>query len=370
MGGPDAEHEVSLMSGGEVAQALRDTGRYEVTELVLERRGATADEIAAVCGRAQSGATDEAATCTGKRVSARRGRTERKRLPSGARLSLPCRSDPPDESGGSYESECRPGGPYGAEKPAVVFPVLHGQWGEGGPLQDILETLGHPYVGSDPRAAAVAMDKPATKQIVRAQGVLTPPGCLLDPGAPCPLAPPLVLKPIDDGSSLDLRICHSPQEVAAARAVLHQRRGPIMAERLVIGREVTAGIVCGEPLPLIEIIPPPDAGFYDYQAKYFRDDTRYVLDPDLPAGAAQTCTEAALEAFNLLGCRDVARADFIVNDFGAWFLEINTMPGFTTHSLLPMAAARRGEDMPTLCGRLVEAALARAPVPVGAAHHG
>ena len=132
MGGPDAEHEVSLMSGREVAQALRDTGRYEVTELVLERRWATADEIAAAYDEVRSAATDETATCTGKRVS------------------------------------------------AVVFPVLHGPWGEGGPLQDILETLGHPYVGSDPRAAAVAMDKPATKQIVGAQGVLTPPGCLLE----------------------------------------------------------------------------------------------------------------------------------------------------------------------------------------------
>ncbi len=97
MGGPDAEHEVSLMSGREVAQALRDTGRYEVTELVLERRWATADEIAAAYDEVRSAATDETATCTGKRVSARRGRT---RLPSGARLSLPCRSDPPDESGG------------------------------------------------------------------------------------------------------------------------------------------------------------------------------------------------------------------------------------------------------------------------------
>ena len=110
-----------------------------------------------------------------------------------------------------------------------------------------------------------------------------------------------------------------------------------MAEQLVLGREVTAGIVCGEPLPLIEIIATTD---YDYQAKYFSDDTRYVLDPPLPPGAAEACTRSALTAFDELGCRDVARADFIVNDQGAWFLEINTMPGFTTHSLLPMAAVR------------------------------
>ncbi len=155
-----------------------------------------------------------------------------------------------------------------------------------------------------------------------------------------------------------------------AREVLHQRRGSIMAEQLVGGREVTVGIVCGQPLPLIEIVPGADVEFYDYQAKYVRDDTRYIIGPKLPAGVAQQCTDVAMLAFDRLGCRDVARVDFMLDDAGPWFLEINTMPGFTSHSLLPMAAAGRGQDMPTLCGRLVEAALARAATPVSATHHG
>ncbi len=300
MGGPDAEHEVSLMSGRQVAQALRDSGRYQVIEQVIDR-------------------------------------------PTMADLQYV----PAD----------------------VVFPVLHGHWGEGGPLQEVLELLGLPYVGSDPRAAAVAMDKPATKSIVSPQGVRAPADCRLEAGQPCPLDLPLVLKPIDDGSSVDLHICRTEQQLAAARAALHPDRGPVMAEQFIAGREVTAGIVCGEAMPLIEIIPSREVAFYDYQAKYFRDDTRYVLEPELPQGVSQACTEAALLAFSLLGCRDVARADFIVNDDGAWFLEINTMPGFTTHSLLPMAAARQGHDMPSLCSRLVEAASARLPEPL-TTHHG
>jgi len=299
MGGPDAEHEVSLMSGRQVAQALRDAGRYEVIEQVIDR-------------------------------------------PTVADLQYV----PAD----------------------VVFPALHGHWGEGGPLQEVLELLGLPYVGSGPRAAAVAMDKPATKSIVSSAGVRTPTDCRLDPGQPCPLDLPLVIKPIDEGSSFDLHICRTEEQLTKARAALHPHRGPVMAEQFIAGREVTAGIVCGDPTPLIEIIPSREVAFYDYRAKYFRDDTRYVLDPQLPPGTADACTEATVSAFDLLGCRDVARADFIVNNDGAWFLEINTMPGFTTHSLLPMAAERQGRDMPSLCGRLVESAMARVAVQATATH--
>ncbi len=298
MGGPDAEHEVSLMSGRQVAQALRDSTRYEVIEQVIDQPTVT----------------------------------DLQYLPAD-----------------------------------VVFPVLHGPWGEGGPLQEVLELLGLPYVGSGPRAAAVAMDKPATKSIVRSAGVRCPTDRRLEAGQPCPLDLPLVLKPIDDGSSIDLHICRTGEQLDAARAQLHPRRGPIMAEQFIAGREVTAGIVCGQATPLVEIIPSREVAFYDYQAKYVRNDTRYEIDPELPPGAAQECTEAAVTAFSLLGCRDVARADFIVNDEGAWFLEINTMPGFTTHSLLPMAT-RRDCDMPSLCSRLVESAMARMEAQAPATH--
>ena len=183
----------------------------------------------------------------------------------------------------------------------------------------------------------------------------------------CDLQPPLVLKPVDDGSSVDMRICHTSDQVAQARRELHPKRGRLMAERYIRGRELTVGILCGRPLPLIEIVPADDAVFYDYAAKYERDDTQYLVDPDVSTDVAEKCSAWAVAAFNRLGCRDVARVDFMLDDAGPWFLEINTMPGFTSHSLVPMAAKRIGLDMPALCAHLVEAALARSARPVPSA---
>jgi D-alanine-D-alanine ligase len=290
MGGPDAEREVSLLSGGGVAQALRESGRFEVIERVVDEPAA--EDLAAMGGD-------------------------------------------------------------------VVFPALHGPWGEGGTLQTMLETAGLPYVGSRPPAAALAMDKLATKHIVSAAGVRTPCAQRLEAGDPCDLYPPLVLKPIDDGSSVDLHICRDAGEVASIRDRLHPARGAVMAEPFVAGREITAGIVGDHVLPLVEIIPSAAVEFYDYEAKYIRDDTQYTVDPQLPGNIGEQCRRAAVLAFNRVGCRDLARVDFIVGDDGPWFLEINTMPGFTTHSLVPMAAAATGLDMPALCGMLVDAALDR-----------
>ncbi|MEE8154705.1 MAG: D-alanine--D-alanine ligase [Phycisphaerales bacterium] len=291
MGGPDAEREVSLMSGKETAQALRDCGQFAVLERTID--DPSVDEL----------------------------------------------------------------GEFGGD---VVFPVLHGPWGEGGHLQERLELLGKPFVGSPSQAARLAMDKLATKSMLSAEGVPTPPARSLGPDDVCDLTPPLVLKPIDDGSSIDLFICRTEQEVNDARAALHPKRGRIMAEKYIAGRELTVGIVQNEPLPLIEIVPAVE--FYDYDAKYFRNDTRYKFDPDVPADVADRCAEIAMHAFGRLRCRDLARVDLMLDEDGLWFLEINTMPGFTTHSLVPMAAAHAGLDMPQLCATLVHAALARSPI--------
>lgn len=293
-GGPDAEREISIMSGTAVAQALRESNRFVVIDHCIDKPDLDA---------------------------------------------LRELTNPAD----------------------VVFPVLHGRWGEGGALQELLERIGKPYVGSGPKAAARAMDKLATKTLLTADHVATPPSRALLEDDDCDLDPPLVLKPVDDGSSVDLRICRSREEVAAARRELHPKRGRLLAERFIEGREITIGVISGEALPLIEIRPAKDAPFYNYQAKYFRDDTQYVLDPDLPPQTIEQARRAALTAFTRLGCRDVARSDFIVDDAGtAWFLEINTMPGFTSHSLVPMAARHRGWEMPELCSRLVDAAVVRA----------
>ncbi|MCH8825026.1 MAG: D-alanine--D-alanine ligase [Planctomycetes bacterium] len=291
MGGPDAERDVSIMSGKQVAQALRDSNKFNVLEHVIDKP--SVDELRALGGD-------------------------------------------------------------------VVFPVLHGPWGEGGPLQELLEELDLPYVGSVPAAAKLAMDKLATKKILADKGIATPESQLLGADDDCEIDPPLVLKPVDDGSSVDLRICRTIEEIGKARTELQPKRSRLMAERYIAGRELTVGIALDKPLPIIEIVSATE--FYDYDAKYVRDDTQYIFDPQLPEGVAEKCIDISMQAYHHIGCRDVARVDFMLSggdEADIWFLEINTMPGFTTHSLVPMAAVHIGMKMPELCSDLVQAALAR-----------
>lgn len=286
-GGPDAEREVSLKSGGMVAAALRRAG-LAVNEVTIDRPSQT--EIAAMAGE-------------------------------------------------------------------VIFPVLHGPWGEGGPMQDMLERDGRPYIGCRPAAARLAMDKPASKRAVAEVGVPTPAAQVIGPDDALTLPAPLVLKPCDEGSSVDLRICLDAAQVERARAELHPHRPTLLAESFIRGREVTIGLLADRDLPIIEV--RPKGGTYDYDAKYLRDDTQYLLDPPLPAGVAEAVRRHARAAWNRLGLRDVARLDFMVDERGPWFLEANTMPGFTDHSLVPKAAAHAGMTMETLVRSLVEAAAAR-----------
>lgn len=250
----------------------------------------------------------------------------------------------------------------------VVFPALHGGWGEGGPLQDILESDGRPFVGSMSRAARRAMDKVATKFVALELGIATPAAHVLDwRDAVCPMPPPVVIKPVHEGSTIGLYLCRTPEDWTDARATIadeaQQADTPrvYMIEPLVGGsggraRELTVGLLDGCALPIIEIVPAD--GLYDYEAKYTRNDTRYVLDPALPPGLAERIKEQTVRIARALGVRHVARADFLLDDAGAaWFLEINTMPGFTDHSLVPKAAAHMGLSMPDVCGNLVRMAL-------------
>lgn len=252
----------------------------------------------------------------------------------------------------------------------VIFPVLHGAYGEGGPLQDLLEADGRPYVGSGPRASRLAMDKVASKAIAMRLGIPTPEWVIVDTRDDrCALRLPLALKPVHDGSSVGLHMCRTPTQwtdaLHAARA--DRKANPhrvYLAERLVEGaREVTVGVIDDTALSLIEIRAA--CGTYDYEAKYHRDDTVYVVDPELPSGAASMMREHALALARQIGVRHLARVDFMLDQAGvAWLLEINTMPGFTSHSLVPMAARGGGLEMPALCARLVEMALRDAGVPM------
>ena len=256
----------------------------------------------------------------------------------------------------------------------VIFPVLHGRWGEGGPLQDILERDGRPYVGCGPFAARTCMDKIATKLEAARLGIRTPPACLFNHNDRVAMEPPLVMKPALEGSSVGLSICRTHEDVTraveSARRDLAQHPGQVtMVERLVMGREVSAPLLEKDgklvALPIIHIAPAQ--GVYDYEAKYKRDDTVYTVEPDWidPAPIQADTLKLAIA----IGVRHLCRADYIIDEAGRhWLLEINTMPGFTSHSLVPQAAARTGMPMHALCAHLVETALAGSKGRSGALH--
>lgn len=257
----------------------------------------------------------------------------------------------------------------------VVFPVLHGTWGEDGQLQAILDKRGLSYPGSGPAASALAMDKAAAKTQFRAAGLPTPDWHVfgnaeslgLAAGLPGGLGLPLVVKPIDSGSSVDLTIARDASALDLAVKQVLARHGKCMVEQFVAGRELTVGVLDGRALPPIEIVVHGHE-FYDYNAKYFDDNTEYVVEPKLPSSVRAELCRLALSAHRALGCRDFSRADFMLPPGGGlMLLEVNTIPGFTSHSLLPKAAAAAGLDFPRLCQRLVELALARTACDAGPA---
>jgi D-alanine-D-alanine ligase len=240
--------------------------------------------------------------------------------------------------------------------------VLHGSFGEGGPLQELLEEAGRPYVGSGPAASRLAMDKIATKAAAMRLGIPTADFAVFNAkDGVCPLPIPVVVKPVHDGSSVGLHICKTAERwrdaFAAETADMKCAPGrAVMIERYVSGRELTVGWIDDAALPVIEITPAD--GTYDYEAKYHRDDTRYAVGPSLPQGVTERLRAQTGELVRALGLRHLARADFLLDAAGvAWLLEVNTIPGFTDHSLVPMAARSIGLDMPALCATLVRLGL-------------
>jgi D-alanine-D-alanine ligase len=254
----------------------------------------------------------------------------------------------------------------------VIFPYLHGPWGEGGPLQDIIELDHRPFVGSHAGPSRLAMDKIATKLEAARHAIPTAPAAVLntrDRVSPFPF--PVVVKPIHEGSTIGLSICAdgAAYELAIDGIIAEQTSGlvrPYMVEPRIGGagegaqaRELTVGLLDGRALPVIEIVPKE--GLYDYNAKYVRDDTRYLVegvDLHLDGAIAARVKKDAEKLAAALHLRHVARADFMLDHHGqVWLLEINTTPGFTDHSLVPKAAKAAGLDMPHLCARLVDMAL-------------
>jgi len=297
MGGRSAEREVSLNTAAQVAAALRETG-HAVTEI--------------------------------------------------------------DSAQSDFVEQLR------ASAPDAVFICLHGRYGEDGTIQGLLELLDLPYVGSGVLASALAMDKVMSKRLFSHAGLASPEYVEIRRGEPldldaivASLGAKSVVKPSNEGSSVGMSIVHEPVELAAAIDKAFACDESVLIERFVAGVEVTVGVVGNRDplvLPTLEIVPEHE--FYDYESKYVPGMSSHIIPARVSEEARAECQRLALAAHQLLGCRGMSRSDTIVTPEGSvYLLEVNTIPGMTSTSLLPDAARAAGIEFPELCDRLVALAM-------------
>jgi D-alanine-D-alanine ligase len=243
-----------------------------------------------------------------------------------------------------------------------AFIALHGRFGEDGTVQGALETLGIPYTGSGVMASALAMDKWRTKLVWQASGIPTPRYRVVDAATDwwrvvAELGMPLIVKPAREGSTIGItKVTGADRnELALAYAEAARHDDLVLVEEFIEGSELTASILGARALPLIRIEAPQ--GNYDYHNKYFSDETRYYCPCGLPEEKEHEIQAAALAAFDLVGCRGWGRLDLILRPDGSYqFLEVNTSPGMTGHSLVPMAAKQAGIGFGELCVEILRGA--------------
>jgi len=243
-----------------------------------------------------------------------------------------------------------------------VFIALHGRHGEDGTIQGMLEMMNLPYTGSGTLACSLAMDKIMTKKIWLQAGLPTPPYVVLDSvmlesaaalhTLPDTLGLPLILKPPQEGSTLGVSKVTQTEQLPAAFEQAARYGKAVLAERFIAGRELTVPLlgkgVRAQALPIVEIIAP--GGNYDWQNKYFSDDTEYECPARLDMDVALRIHQLALDAYHALGCEGWGRVDFMLDEHNQpWLLEMNTSPGMTTHSLVPMSARAVGLSYAELC---------------------
>ncbi len=244
-----------------------------------------------------------------------------------------------------------------------AFNILHGIGGEDGVVQATLDVMGMPYTGCGVLASALSMDKRITKLIWAAQGIPTPIHRVVTEETDFALLAeelelPIFIKPADAGSSIGLVKVKAAAELPDAYRSARQYCNTVLAERFVSGGEYTCAILDGQPLPLIRI--EPDGEYYDYHAKYVSDNTRYHCPCGLPPEQEQQLQAMALKAFQLVGATGWGRVDFLLDvKDQPWFLELNTVPGMTSHSLVPMAARAAGISFEELVWRVLETSFAR-----------
>lgn len=247
----------------------------------------------------------------------------------------------------------------------IVWNALHGTYGEDGAVQGLCQCMGLPCTGSGILASALAMDKVMSKRIFESNGVPTPRWTLLAHDGPADgsdahtaLASwqlPCVVKPANEGSSVGVSIVEDRAQLADAVAQARKHHGQVIVEDYIAGTEVFVGILDGRVLGSVEVRPATK--FYDYEAKYKRSDTTYLIPPQLPADVIERAETFALAAYNALGCSGHARPDLRISTTGdAYVLEVNTLPGMTKTSLLPKIARAAGMDYATLCEQILAGA--------------
>jgi D-alanine-D-alanine ligase len=241
-----------------------------------------------------------------------------------------------------------------------VFIILHGRGGEDGTMQGLLEVMRLPYTGSGVMASSLAMDKLKTKQIWRASGLPTPDFRVLDSEQECKQALeeldlPLIVKPVLEGSSIGMSKVETAEELIPAWLKAQQCGGTVIAERWIEGNEYTAAVLDDQVLPMIKL--KTTHKFYDYDAKYEANDTQYICPCGLSSEQESVLAEMVIKAFNAVGVSSWGRVDFIVDEHGQpWLIEVNTVPGMTSHSLVPMAAQQIGLSFDNLVMKILSMA--------------
>ncbi len=348
-GGASAERQISLASGLQIAEQL-PKDRYDVVMLdpiaLMAHNPALTDEQRALAQRlVTGGGTPEALPARDRELPAQMQDTMHRA--SSALTSAGTALSPAGE---------------GID---VAFIALHGPWGEDGKIQGVLETFGIPYTGSGVLASALAMDKAMAKAVLSANGIDVPRGVVVASATDRPsIAPPAVVKPVENGSSVGVTMVDdvAAYPAAIAEALRYDRRA--LVEERIRGIELTVGVIgpddALQALPVIEIVPK--RAFFDYRAKYDSGASEEICPARVPEAIAARAQELAIRAHRALGCRSISRLDLIwsQSDDRLVALEVNTMPGMTANSLVPKAARVAGISFPDLVGRLVEWALADA----------
>jgi D-alanine-D-alanine ligase len=237
----------------------------------------------------------------------------------------------------------------------AVFIALHGEFGEDGQIQALLNKKGVPYTGSGVEASRASFDKVISKELCAKAGIPMPEYEILGKGAKRSLSLPVVVKPACQGSSIGVHRVMSESDWSASVNDSLSYDKQVIVERYIPGRELTVGVVGHEALPVVEIVAPD--GWYDYKAKYTKGASQYRVPAPLEEKTSRRCQELSVKVFDALGCRGMGRVDFRLSPEGdLYFLELNNIPGFTETSLLPKAAAQAGMSFSSLCDRIMKMA--------------